>query len=187
VSEWSIELVLKTSRGDELLEGSNPSPTAIKNKNMEDTILRWKAREFVHYQKGFGWYITLNILSVLLISYFVILRDYIPALAFLLIGIIFNMYARIHPREIEVEITDKSIIVDDTEIPYLSIKRFWIVHTEETKALHFERNAYINRFATILLEDQDPFAVAEVLRNYVVETEPNVEHVSRKIARKLRF
>ncbi len=29
VSEWSIEIVLKTIRGDEPLEGSNPSPTAI--------------------------------------------------------------------------------------------------------------------------------------------------------------
>lgn len=32
VSEWSIEIVLKTIRGDEPLEGSNPSPTAKKQK-----------------------------------------------------------------------------------------------------------------------------------------------------------
>jgi hypothetical protein len=154
---------------------------------MEDTILSWKAKEFVHYEKGIGWYITLTILGILLISYEVILKDYFAALTIFVVYLSLYMYARIHPREIEVSITEKAIVVDETVIPYLSIKRFWIVHNEETKTLHLETTAYLNRYMTLQLENEDPFVVAEVLRNFVTESEPNVEHMSRRIARKLRF
>jgi hypothetical protein len=189
VSEWSIELVLKTSRGVESLEGSNPSPTAKnpKTKIMENVILSWRTKEFVHYEKGAGWYLTLTALGLLLIGYEIYLHDYFAALtAFVIYGVLY-LYARRYPRDIDITITDRGVIIDGTEIHYLNIKRFWIVHHPEAKALHLETTSNIHHYLSIQLEDEDPHIVATALRNFIPESEPNHETLPKKIARKLRF
>ncbi len=189
VSEWSIELVLKTSRGVEPLEGSNPSPTAneFTNKNMEKTILSWQTKEFEHYDKGAGWYLTLSIIGAMLVLYQIWQRDYFAAVTILFLVIIVYYFAGQKPHEITAEITDKGVHLNKAFFPYHNLKRFWIVDHDRASQLQLETTAYLNKQVIILLNGQDPDNIALALRKHLPETKPNVESVSQRLARRLRF
>lgn len=187
VSEWSIEIVLKTIRGDEPLEGSNPSPTAKKTKAMANILVSWRAKEYAHYEKGPGWYLTLTILAILLIAFQILMKDYFAAFTIGFIYLLLFIYARLTPFEIQVHITDQGLAINNTLIPYANIKEFWIVDHDEAKALHFHTTSFFNQHIILELEEQDPFEVAHTLRNFIPESEPNEESLAHKIARRLRF
>lgn len=190
MSEWSIELVLKTSRGDESLEGSNPSPTAKYNcgkTKMETPILEWKTREFEHYEKGSGWYVTLWALAFLVIAYSFYLRDYFAALTLFVIALVVYFFSKQMPGEVDVMITDKAIMLNDTRFAFRNIRNFWIVDHDISKALHFETTAYLNREIIVLLDNIEPEKVRQALKRFLPETEENYESAARRIARKLRF
>ncbi len=187
VSEWSIEIVLKTIRGDEPLEGSNPSPTAKKTKAMANILVSWEAKEYAHYEKGPGWYLTLTILAILFVAFQILMKDYFAAFTIAFLYFILFIYARLTPSQIQVHITDIGLEIDNTLIPYSNIKQFWIVHHDKAKALHFYTTSLLNQHIVLELEEQNPFEVAEVLRTFIPETEPNEESFAHRIARKLRF
>lgn len=188
MSEWSIELVLKTSRGVEPLESSNLSPTAnLENEKMKNTIIEWQAKEFEHYEKGTGWYLTLTIAIVMLMIYLIALRDYFGALTILLIGAAIWFFSVQYPKTVTVKITNKGLDLDDLHVPYHNIKSFWIVNHAQAKAVHFETTAYLNRYIIVQLHEQEPDQIAVILKQYLPESTPNEETTAHKIARLLRF
>lgn len=154
---------------------------------MENTIIEWQAKEFEHYEKGSGWYITLAIIIFLLLAYEILLRDWFAALTILIMGIVVWWFSKQKPEDVDVTITDKGIGLNGLYIPFHNIKRFWIVDHDQARALHFETNAYLNRFIIVQLNDQDPETIAEILRNFIPEGISNHESVSHRIARKLKF
>ncbi len=153
----------------------------------ENKIVSWTTKEFEHYEKGAGWYLTLTILGFLIVAYEIYLHDYFAALTlFLLIGAVY-FFSRMLPRDVEVTITDKSVHVDTTSYPYTGIKTFWIVDHSGIRKLYFETTAYLNRYVVLLLNDQDPEQIAEILKQFLPESESNRETLAQRISRKLRF
>jgi hypothetical protein len=189
VSEWSIELVLKTSRGDEPLVGSNPTSTAIKTEQntMQNTIAEWTAHEFQHREKGPGWYLTLAIITILIVGYLIIQHDYFAALTLFVAAVVIGYGASLYPDEVLIQITDEGIHIGESFIPYHNIRRFWLVDHPEAREIHLETTAYFNRHAIIQLADQEPRDIRRILRQHITETQPNYEKVSHRIGRKLRF
>lgn len=154
---------------------------------MDEPIIKWTAHEFQHYEKGPGWYLTFFIIAALILIYEIIAKDYFAALIMLIVFAIAYFYARRRPDEITVSITPKGISRNGQHIPFHSVKYFWVVHHDQAKAIHLETNAYLNHSVIIQLNDQDPEEVAEVLSNFIEESAPNVEPLTHRIARKLRF
>src|SRR5437879_1615083 len=122
----------------------------------EKQILSWTTKEFEHYDKGAGWYLTLTVLGFLIVAYEIYLHDYFAALTLFIVIVMVYFFSRILPRDVQVTITDKSINVDKGSYPYTGIKRFWIVEKGTSPKLYFETTAYLNRFVILLLADQDP-------------------------------
>jgi hypothetical protein len=154
---------------------------------MENKILSWKTKEFIHYEKGTGWYLTFAALAALFIGYEIYVGDYFAALTFFIIAVIAYIFSKLTPKEVQISITDKGIKIDNFEIPYLTIKRFWMVDHAKAKALHLETTAYLNRFIVIQLDDQDPAHVRSILVEFLEESDPNRETIAQRVGRKLRF
>ena len=201
MSEWSIELVLKTSRGDESLVGSNPTPTANafgwraaigatkdqKNK-MAELIHTFKTQEFEHRPKGLGWYLTAAIIAIIFMVYFYyVSRDFFGIITIAILTGLAMAFAAQRPKEIEVQISDKGVNIGNVYFSYSSLKRFWIADHLPSTELHFETTAYLNRYVTLLLGPQDAKEIVQILSEFLPETEPEPESMSQRIARRLRF
>ncbi len=154
---------------------------------MENLIYSWTTKEFEHYEKGTGWYITFSILGLMIILYQIYLHDYFGAITILIIMFAIYFFSKQLPREVKVSITDKGINIDKTFLPYSSIKRFWIVDHARAKHLTLETTAYLNRFVMLLLADQDSENISDILKQFLPETEPNQETMAQRLARRLRF
>lgn len=187
MSERSIELVLKTSRGDEPLVGSNPTLTAMSKIKMANKLMEWSAYEFEHREKSLGWYATFVIIALLFIAYELYQRDYFAALTFFIIAVIGFGFARMVPQELTVIISDKGINAGNFHIPYVNIKKFWIVDHSKARTLHLETTAYLNHFIIIQLGQVNSDDVRSVLVKYLPEGQPNRESIAHRLARHFHF
>lgn len=155
---------------------------------MENQIFSWTTKEFEHYEKGTGWYFTLAVLGFMIIAYDVYLHDYFAAITILVLVLAVYFFSRQLPKEVTVTITTKAINIDQVSFPYNSIRRFWIVDRNNTKQLTLETTAYLNRYIILLLNnDINPDQIADILKEFLPESEPNQETLAQRIARKLRF
>lgn len=154
---------------------------------METKLLEWQAKEFEHYDRSSGWYFTLFAVGLLLIAYEIYLRDWFGAITLLILAAFVYFFSKMKPRVINVVITDKAIEADRARFTYNNIRTFWISEFEGLRSLHFETTAYLNRFITIMLDDQNPDEVREVLKRFLPETEERHEGWARRLSRHVRF
>lgn len=152
-----------------------------------ETILEWEAPEFRHYPKNLAWYITLFIITLLLIVYQVYQQDWFGALSVAIIASFVAIFARHQPQVIPIQISDKGIHWGDTYIPYTHIKHFWVIDDEEHRALNIETTAYLNHQLSIELDDQDPEFVREILLELLPEHEEPEPTLAQRIAHRFRF
>ena len=154
---------------------------------MANNLISWKTHEFEHREKGSGWYLTFVIIALMLIAYALHNRDYFAALTFFIISAVALMFAGIHPREVQITITDKGVNIENLHIPYVNIKKFWIVNHSKAKLLYLETTAYLNRFVIIQLADQDIEHIKETLGKFLQEEHNSRETMAQRLARTLRF
>lgn len=154
---------------------------------MENQLHSWRTQEFIHYEKGIGWYITLGIIEFLLISYQIYLHDYFAAITLALIGVAVYYFSRLLPREVTVTITTKGVNLDNTSYPYTHLKKFWIVEHDKAKHVTLETTAYLNRYIILPLYEENPEHISEILKKYLPESTPNQETLAQRLARYLKF
>ncbi len=155
----------------------------------ENIILEWNAKEFEQYEKGTGWYLTLALLTVLVVGYFLFLKDYFAALTMLVMYAVIFYFSKHQPKDVVIRITTKGIRIDKLFYAYSSVHNFWIVNHDQAKTLHFETTAYLNRSIIVQLADQDPELIRDVLAEYIPENGANAnrESFAVRVARKLKF
>lgn len=150
--------------------------------------MTWTAPEFVQYQKGRTWFLVIAGVGVLLVGYYLIRKDFLTSVMFLLLFGLFLYLSRAKPREITVVLSAQGLRLNETVLPFNQVKTFWIVYQPpEVKTLNFETTAYLNRNWTVQLVDQDPVAVREFLLEYLPEDHNREEPVSDQISRTLKF
>lgn len=155
---------------------------------MQNEILQWDALEFEHHEKGIGWYLTLIILGVMIIAYYILSKDYFGALTWFVIFSVVYLYARQKPAEVQVTLHAKGVKINDIEFPYTQIKRFWIVDKDKVRSLHLETTAYLNRVIVILIHNEiDIDTVHKFLIGHLPEGKHDQETASEIIARILKF
>ena len=148
----------------------------------------WSAPEFVHYQKGQVWFFFLTVIGLGFAVYFFVQKDFLTATLFLLMFIIVFGFAKAKPKTMQIVLDGAGIKFNESRIPYQQLKTFWIVYNPpETKTLNFESSAYVNRFITLQLENEDPVKIRRFLLEYLPEDLDRNEHLSHRIARALRF
>jgi len=97
-------------------------------------------------------------------------------------------YAHREPKKVIYTLNNNGIVVDRVLFPYQNILAFWINYLPpDIKTLNFETTAYINRYVSIQLNDQNPLEVREYLLQYLVEDLDQGETLAERITRKTKF
>ncbi|OGE79127.1 MAG: hypothetical protein A2751_05815 [Candidatus Doudnabacteria bacterium RIFCSPHIGHO2_01_FULL_46_14] len=155
---------------------------------MEKKEIIWSAPEFIHYPKGPKWYLVLGIFGALLVGYFFFKKDFLTAMMFILLFLMAFFFSRAKPRQMRIILGPRGVTMNDSHIPYQQVKTFWLVYEPpDIKTVNFETSAYLNRFLTLQLEDQNPSEVRDFLLDYLPEDLDREERISDKISRTLKF
>jgi len=156
-----------------------------KSKTKE---ISWTAPEFIHYPKSLTWFVFVSLAGLALIVFFVIKKDFLTATLFLLLLILTYFFSSQTPKSLKIKINQAGLTVNEQKIPFDQLKKFWIVYEPPAvKTLNFETSAYLNRYLTLQLADQDPVALREFLLQHLIEDKARDEQLGDKIARKLKF
>lgn len=153
----------------------------------QQTLLSWQAPEFRHYPKNAAWYITLIIVAVLIIAFQLLQKDIFGAISILIFTIFVIIFSWQRPRLINIRLTTSGVAVDESFIPYKSIRYFWLVNNENHRTLNMETTAYLNRTLILQLDDQDPEQVRETLVKSVPEHPKTEETLAQRIMHRLKF
>ena len=157
-------------------------------KKEKQNEISWTAPEFIHYPKSPLWFFLLTVVGLGLVMYFLWQKDFLTAMMFTLLFVIVFYFAKTRPKTVKITLDGRGVKLNDSSIPYQQIKNFWIVYDPPTvKILNFETNAYLNRFLTLQLEDEDPIKIREFLLQYLPEELNRQEQLSSKISRTLKF
>lgn len=153
-----------------------------------DEKISWVAPEFVHYPKSRLWFFVLLAAAALLVGYFSWQKEFLTAVLFAVLFLTVFYFSRAKPREFHIEIDKTGIKLNASRIRFSALKSFWIIYEPpEVKTLNFETTAYLNRFLTLQIENEDPVAIRFFLLKYLPEDLDRGETMSDILARKLKF
>ncbi len=149
----------------------------------------WETQSFEKRQRGAGWYIGVFVVSLLLLSYAVWTANFLFAFLILLLAIVLVLTSQQEPRRALVQIGDQGVVWAGRFFPFQDIETFALIYQPPiAKVLYLEpRGAFTTRLR-IALEDQDPIALREHLKQFLQEDlDLQSEHLSDMVARLLKL
>lgn len=150
--------------------------------------ISWEAPEFIHYPKSWLWFLIVSITGVALAIYFLFQKDFLTAVLFVLLLVVVLFFARSPAKTLRIHLGYNGIKINNLQLPYQQVKSFWIVYEPpEVKTLNFETSAYLNRFVTLQLSEQDPIYIRSFLLQYLPEDLDKGELFADKLSRNLKF
>lgn len=156
--------------------------------NQNQKTISWQAPEFRHYQKDPAWYTTLIAITILIVGYFFIQKDYFGAITIAIIGAMLVYFSRQIPETVDIELDHKHVKFGNMLFPYKHLKSFWIVYSDNHKTLNLESTTYINNLIILELQDQDPDEIRNFLLNYLPEhPEKTRETFAQKVMHLFKF
>jgi hypothetical protein len=153
----------------------------------QQILLSWQAPEFRHYPKNAAWYITLCIITALLIIFQVLQKDIFGAICLFIFGIFIVIFSRQRPRLVNIQLTTTGLVIDESFIPYKTVKHFWLVNNDNHQTLNVETTAYLNRTLIIQLEGQDPEKVRDIMAQNAPEHSATEETLAQRVMHRLKF
>jgi hypothetical protein len=153
----------------------------------EKLLYSWQAPEFRHYEKNIAWYITLFVITGLIMAFLVMQKDIFGAISVFIFGIFIFIFSRQKPRDVNIYLTTEGIRIDESFIPHKSIKHFWVVANENHKTLNVETTAYLNRTIIIQLADEDPDIVRSTMAQLAPEHSEVNETFAQRVMHRLKF
>lgn len=106
--------------------------------------LSWTTLEFEKKDRhsDWVWWVGLTALLAALVAFFY--GNIFFGIFIIVAGVVMIIYARKHPQELTITITDQGISINETSIIYADIKAFWLDETDKQgKLLLLIKNSFI--------------------------------------------
>lgn len=154
----------------------------------DETVISWKAPEYIQHEKGAIWYIAAGVALVLLCIYAIFTYNWTLLIALVVLAAVYYWMHGFPPKDIDVKISKVGIKVNDKEYPYQNIDSFWIIYRPpHVKTLNLKSNSRFLPDISIQLNDQDPSEVREYLVSQIREQEGREEKFIDALVRILKL
>jgi hypothetical protein len=149
------------------------------------TLMEWEADEYEQEQHDENWYLAGGIIAAILVAGSIVFRNYLSAVTFLLLAIVIYLYANRKPEKVAIQLKEFGVRVNDQFFPYQNMNRFWIIYKPgDVQALNFQTDSILNPVITLLIKNQDPNKLRELLQDKLPEDlkqeEGNIEQLARR-------
>lgn len=128
--------------------------------------LSWEAEEFFYHRKGWLWTAILIMITLIIATGFLWLRQYFSATISILLAIVVYRLSTIKPKSHRLVITNQGIDWGERHFDFRDFKSFWLT-SQIRPRLYMER---LNRWLpplTIELNRQDPQPLTDLLRRHL--------------------
>lgn len=156
---------------------------------MSQDAFVWEAPAYLKFERGPGWYFTMALVAVAGMAYAVWSANFLFAFIILLMGILLLLVGNKDPQRVLVQVGNNGIVWNGRLTTYQDIDEFAIVyHPPHVKTLYIVAKSPIVPRLRIELEDQDPIALRNHLRQFLREDlDLQSEYLSDIVARLLRL
>jgi len=170
--------------------GQTNSPQGVPSQapaNPAGPSVTWTASEYIHHDRGAGWYLVLLIGTVGLaaVVYF-LTKDYFATGTIIVLGIIVAIFAGRKPNQLTYELTSSSIKVGQKTYTYNLFKSFAIIREGTLNSISL---IPIKRFmppVTAYFADADEERITKELGSHLPYEERKADSID-KLSRRLRF
>ncbi len=159
-------------------EVPEPAPTG--------QVLEWQASEYIHHDKGPGWFALLVLITFLIAAGLILIHQWLSLAVLVAMAAALAVYGRRPPEVLNYKLDDKGLTVGQKSYPYHQFRSYSLVPDVAWHA--FELDPY-RRFMpplTILLGKDNETAVTNILASHLPRDDRQPDLVDR-LARKLRF
>ena len=117
--------------GYDLTQQGQPPAQPAAPQAVDEVLLEWQAAEYVHHDKGAGWYLGLIAITTVLIAVAFFWTHSWTFIALLVVmAIATGVYARRPPRTLHYALSKHGIRIDATEYHYSDFRAFGILRDE---------------------------------------------------------
>jgi len=151
-----------------------------------DKTITWSAQEYEYKEKTTDWYIALGIIAISIATASFLLGNILFAILILLGTFTLAMYSMREPGIMEIELSKRGILVNDSIYPYNTLESFWVEEYDKEPKIIIQSEKALMPYIIIPLGDADPDEVREFLFEYIDEEEHH-EPLSHKLMEYLGF
>jgi len=141
-----------------------------EEKNYGEILSSWNFSEYENHLRSKGWYMLFFVIVVLLLIYALTTTNFLFAVIVILATMIILMRTKYEPKLVNFAICANGLLVDETFYAYDEIQDYYIVYNPPvSKELYIHFKSVWHPRLTILLQDQNPIQIRELLSDYLEE------------------
>ncbi|MFC1721480.1 hypothetical protein ACFL0Z_01045 [Patescibacteria group bacterium] len=174
--------------GEKVNDAEEKESKEIDSLDQDRILMKWKAPEFIFYEKSRRWYIIAVLVFAALIAFAVYSRSFLMAVTFVVAGAIFYLYAQKKPAQLNIEITGEGILYHDRFFPFEDLDGFWITYEPpDLKILSVSTRSLMIPKLSLFLTDQDPVELRRILIEELPEDKKLRDGAVEAFSRRIRF
>jgi hypothetical protein len=165
------------------------TPESLREIANSQDLFVWEMPEHETRERTSWWYLIVSLIALGSVIYGVIAQNYLFALIILICAVILILAGNSDPKQVLVQMGQNGVVLNGEFIDFDKFQHFSIIyHPPLTKVLYLERKMSFKPRIKLYLEDEDPIAIRNHLKNYVIEDlELREEHLSDIVGRLLRI
>lgn len=162
-------------------------PATEQQVPVDDTLVRWKATEYIHREKNPIWYVLFVLIAVGLTTFAIfVMKEITFAILVPVMSVALFMYTRRPPRILEYTLSRQGLHVNDHLYSFAEFKSFGVVHDEEEYSVVLVPVKRFKPALTVYFPEESGEAIVDMLGARLPMRELHLDLADRVI-RKLRI
>ena len=144
----------------------------------------WQASEFIHHQKSAGWYATLALITVALVSAAILTQQWFSIALFATMTAAVVVYASKEPRVLSYRIDTTGITIDNKPNAYKNFKSYSVLKDTGWHMIDLDPTQRFAPRVSIIFDDADLDQITQILDTKLprIDREPDwIERLTRSI------
>ena len=167
--------------------GSQLQSVVTKYDEGATRSIDWTASEFIAHEKSMAWYAVLALITVISSGIvFVIGRDWITVIIFIMVGIILGVAAGRKPRQMQYRVDDSGFHIGKRSVPFTNFRSFAIDEEGPFANLVFLPNQRFMPITTAYVDPKDEDEIMAILGDYLPIEHHRPDFIER-LMRRIRF
>jgi hypothetical protein len=138
-------------------------------------FISWEVPEYPVYERGIFWYLSLAVVSIVLLIYALRNSNFLFAFIIVMFIIIFLLHTDRKPSLLKFSLTEQGVLLGTKLYLWKEFSRFFIVYNPpEVKTLYFEFSNF-KPHLTIPLGEQNPEVIRQLLLKFLPENKEKTE------------
>lgn len=163
-----------TTANDDFAEQAEPVALRTPAGQYGTVLYEWESMSNFSTEKNLNWATSMLLAEVLCVLIALLTRQWF--LLFILVGMVVVTYliSRYPAKKNQNAITTLGVVVDGKITKWSELVAFWIVQEPVHTLLGFETKRKLNQDEVILIDDEDPMDMIEIISRYLPQKEKEI-------------